>query len=144
VATLTVGSLFSGIGGLDLGLERAGMTVIWQSEIDPYASKVLAKHWPTVPNLGDITTINWTEVERPDVICGGYPCPAFSQAARGRNVAPDLWPHMRTALAALRPTYAILENVAAHLHRGFRAVLADLAGLRFDARWSTLTASCRW
>jgi hypothetical protein len=57
--TLTVGSLFSGIGGLDLGLERAGMRVIWQSEIDPYCSKVLEKHWPEVPNLGDIKEIDW-------------------------------------------------------------------------------------
>ena len=57
---LTVGeSLFTGIAGLDLGLERAGMTVIWQSEIDAYASKVLAKHYPHVPNLGDITKIDW-------------------------------------------------------------------------------------
>lgn len=60
--TLTVGSLFSGIGGLELGLERAGMKVIWNSEIDPYASAVLNKHWPDVPNLGDVTTIDWTTV----------------------------------------------------------------------------------
>ena len=72
--TLTVGSLFSGIGGLDLGLERAGMSVVWQSEIDPYACRVLAKHWPEVPNHGNIKEINWETIERPDVICGGYPC----------------------------------------------------------------------
>lgn len=137
---LTVGSFFSGIGGLDLGLERAGMRVIWQSEIDHYASRVLAKHWPDVPNLGDITTIDWSEVERPDLLCGGYPCPAFSQAARGRNVAPDLWPWMRDAIDALRPRFVLLENVAAHLGRGFSGVLADLDALGFDAEWATLTA----
>ena len=53
--TLTVGSLFAGIGGFDLGLERAGMRVIWQSEIDPYASEVLRKHWPNVPNHASAT-----------------------------------------------------------------------------------------
>ena len=138
--TLTVGSLFSGIGGIDLGLERAGMRVIWQSEIDPYACRVLAKHWPDVPNLGDITTIDWSTVERPDVIAGGYPCPAFSTAARGRNVAPDLWPHMRDAIDAVRPRYVLLENVAQHLHRGFPAVLADLDRLGFHAEWSVVSA----
>ena len=138
--TLTVGSLFSGIGGLDLGLERAGMRVIWQSEIDYYACRVLAKHWPDVPNLGDVTRIDWSTVERPDLICGGYPCPAFSTAARGRNVAPDLWPHMRDAIDAVRPRYVLLENVAQHLHRGFAAVLADLDRLGFDAEWSVVSA----
>ena len=137
---MRVGSLFSGIGGLDLGLERAGMTVAWQSEIDPHACRVLSKHWPNTPNLGDITTIEWSEVEPVDVICGGYPCPAFSLAARGRNTAPDLWPHMRSAIAAVRPRYVILENVAAHLRRGFAAVLGDLADLGFDAEWDVLTA----
>jgi len=56
--TYTVGSLFSGIGGLDLGLERAGMKVVWQSEIDPFACKVLKKHWPEVVNHGDIKQID--------------------------------------------------------------------------------------
>lgn len=138
--SLTAGSLFSGIGGIDLGLERAGMTVRWQSEIDPYACRVLGRHWPDVPNLGDVTTIEWSSVERVDIICGGYPCPAFSQAARGRNVAPDLWPLMRTAVERLRPRYVLIENVASHLGRGFPGVLADLDALGFDVEWTTLTA----
>ena len=140
MSDLTVGSLFSGIEGLGLGLERAGHRIIWQSEIDPYASAVLARHWPDTPNLGDITKVDWSSVERPDVLTGGYPCPAFSQAARGRNVAADLWPHMRTAIACLRPRYVVLENVAAHLGRGFSAVLADLDALGFDAEWSVVSA----
>ena len=90
---MRVGSLFSGIGGLELGLERAGMTTIWQSEIDPFASRVLARHWPTVPNLGDITTIDWSTVESPDLICGGFPCQDICLAIwsrDGRTFAPEL------------------------------------------------------
>lgn len=136
----TYGELFTGIGGLSLGLERAGWTPLWFAENDAYCTRVLHKHWPDVPNLGDVTRVDWNTVERPDLVCGGYPCPAFSQAARGRNTAPDLWPHMRDALTVLRPRYVILENVAAHLGRGFPAVLADLHAIGFDAEWTTLTA----
>ena len=107
--TLTVGSLFSGIGGFDLGLERAGMKVIWQSEIDEFASKVLKKHWPDVPNLGDITKVDWTNIERPDVICGGYPCQPFSTAGKrgGASDPRHLWPAMFNAICLLRPQYAL-------------------------------------
>ena len=69
-------ALFSGIGGLDLGLERAGMTVVGQSEVDAYASRVLAKHWPTVLNLGDITKITeeaLRNLPQIDLVCGGFP-----------------------------------------------------------------------
>jgi DNA (cytosine-5)-methyltransferase 1 len=137
-----VGSLFSGIGGLDLGLERAGMSVVWQSEIDPYACRVLAKHWPNVPNLGDITTVDWSSVEPVDLICGGYPCQPFSAAGRQLGSADHrhLWPHMRDAIRTLRPRYALLENVAAHLRLGFDDVLADLHELGFDAEWSLVSA----
>jgi DNA (cytosine-5)-methyltransferase 1 len=116
------------------------MKPAWHSEIEPYPSRVLAERWPGVPNLGDIKTIEWSTVEPVDVVCGGYPCPAFSQAARGRNVAENLWPWMRDAIDALRPRYAVLENVAAHLHRGFDEVLGDLADLGFDAEWEVVTA----
>jgi DNA (cytosine-5)-methyltransferase 1 len=141
--TLTVGSLFSGIGGIDLGLERAGMRVVWQSEIDPYACRVLAKNWPTVPNLGDVTTIDWSTVERPDVICGGYPCQPFSLAGarRGEHDPRHLWPHMLRALRELRPRYALLENVPGHLSLGFGRVLGDLAEIGFDAEWDCIPAA---
>ena len=141
--TLTVGSLFSGIGGLDLGLERAGMEVIWQSEIDPYASKVLEKHWPKVPNYGDIKTINWGDVVRPDVICGGYPCQPFSTAGK-RNGTDDprhLWPWVREAISELQPKYAILENVRGHVSLGLSTVLGEMASIGYDAEWQIVSAA---
>lgn len=140
---MRVGSLFSGIGGLDLGLERAGMTVAWQSEVDPYACRVLAKHWPNVPNLGDITTIDWSTVEPVDLICGGYPCQPFSLAGvrRGESDARHLWPYFADALRVLRPPWALLENVPGHLSLGFGRVLGDLAELGFDAWWDCIPAA---
>ena len=140
---LTVGSLFSGIGGLDLGLERSGMKVIWQSEIDPYASKVLAKHWPKVPNYGDIKTINWGDIVRPDVICGGYPCQPFSKAGnrKGTDDPRHLWPWVREAISELRPRYAILENVRGHITLGLSTVLGELASIGYDAEWQIVSAN---
>jgi len=141
--TLTVGSLFSGIGGLDLGLERAGMTVKWQSEIDPYACKVLTKHWPKVVNHGDIKLIDWSRVEPVDVVCGGYPCQPFSTAGK-RNGTDDprhLWPWVKRAISELRPRYALMENVRGHLSLGFADVLADLTAIGYDAEWRVISAA---
>jgi DNA (cytosine-5)-methyltransferase 1 len=141
--TLTVGSLFSGIGGLDLGLERAGMQVIWQSEIDPYACRVLKKHWPEVVNHGDIKRIQWGDVVRPDIICGGYPCQPFSTAGK-RNGTDDprhLWPWVLTAISELRPRYAILENVRGHLSLGGLSVIGDLAAIGYDTEWRIISAA---
>jgi len=140
---LTVGSLFSGIGGLDLGLERAGMKVIWQSEIDPYCNKVLKKHWPKVTNHGNIKDINWGNVERPDVICGGYPCQPFSTAGkrRGTDDPRHLWPWVRDAISALRPSYAILENVRGHLSMGGLQVIGELAEIGYDSEWRVVSAA---
>lgn len=140
---LTVGSLFSGIGGLDLGLERAGMNVIWQSEIDPYCNKVLKKHWPEVTNHGNIKDIDWATVQRPDVICGGYPCQPFSTAGkrRGTDDPRHLWPWVRDAISALRPSYAILENVRGHLSMGGLQVIGELAQIGYDAEWRVVSAA---
>jgi DNA (cytosine-5)-methyltransferase 1 len=141
--SLTVGSLFSGIGGLDLGLERAGMNVIWQSEIDPYASRVLAKHWPEVPNYGNIKNIRWRDVVRPDVICGGYPCQPFSTAGKrqGTDDPRHLWPWVREAISELRPQYAILENVRGHVSLGLSTVLGEMASIGYDAEWQIVSAA---
>ena len=141
--TLTVGSLFSGIGGLDLGLERAGMNVIWQSEIDPYACKVLAKHWPEVPNHGNIKEIDWSTVVQPDVICGGYPCQPFSTAGKRQGEADPrhLWPWVREAISQLRPRYAVLENVRGHLSLGGTTVIGELAAIGYDAEWRVISAA---
>ena len=136
--TLSVGSLFSGIGGLDLGLERAGMKVVWQSENDPYACRVLAKHWPEVPNLGDITTIDWSTVPRVDLICGGFPCRDISsartanarQGLHGRESA--LYWHMSDAVAALEPTWVLIEN-SPEWRRWVPTVRLDLLGRGYSS-----------
>lgn len=141
--TLTVGSLFSGIGGIDLGLERAGMTVKWQSEIDPYASQVLKKHWPDTPNLGDITKIDWQTIEHVDVIAGGYPCQPFSISGlrQGENDARHLWPYFRDAISAIQPRFALLENVRGHLTMGGTTVVGDLAQIGYDCEWQLVSAA---
>ena len=140
---LTVGSLFSGIGGLDLGLERAGHKVIWQSEIDSYASRVLKQHWPDVPNIGDVTKIDWGTIPYVDLIAGGYPCQPFSTAGKrgGTNDARHLWPYFRNAIGRIRPRYALLENVPGHVTLGLPTVISDLATLGYDAEWQIISAA---
>jgi len=139
---ITVGSLFSGIGGIDLGLERVGMIVKWQSEIEPYSCRVLKKHWPDVPNLGNIREVNWEEVERVDVIAGGYPCQPFSTAGKrgGSDDPRHLWPEYLRAISVLRPRVAFLENVRGHYSLGFDSVLGDLADIGYDAEWEIVSA----
>jgi DNA (cytosine-5)-methyltransferase 1 len=139
-----VGSLFSGIGGFDLGLERAGMRVIWQSEIDPYASAVLRKHWPHVPNHGDIRNIRAGTVEPVDVLCGGFPCQDISSAGYKAGIAGSqsrLWAEYARLVGELQPRYVLVENVAALLSRGLGNVLGDLAALGFDAEWHCIPAA---
>jgi DNA (cytosine-5)-methyltransferase 1 len=140
---MTFGSLFSGIGGIDLGLERAGLKCVWQSEIDPFACQVLAKHWPNIPNLGDIRDIDWTTVDRTDLVAGGYPCQPFSHAGRraGEEDPRHLWPFFAECLRVVRPRYALLENVSGHLSLGFGRVLGDLAEIGYDAEWDCVPAA---
>jgi DNA (cytosine-5)-methyltransferase 1 len=134
--TATCGVLFGGIGGDLLGLERAGWTPLWCSEIDPLASRILAARWPEMPNLGDITTIDWSTVARPQLLAGGFPCQDISDAhTNGTRLALDglksgLWRHYLTAVAALEPRWVIVENVAAFA-RWVPQVRADLAELGY-------------
>jgi DNA (cytosine-5)-methyltransferase 1 len=137
------GSLFSGVGGLDLGLERAGMTCAWQVEIDPYCRRVLDKHWPDVPKFGDVKELTGDELPPVDLICGGFPCQPVSRAGRRLAQADErwLWPEFARIVRVLRPRYVLVENVPGLLAHGLSDVLGDLAGLGFDAEWESIPAA---
>jgi DNA (cytosine-5)-methyltransferase 1 len=120
-----------------------GGDLAWYSEIEPAACKVLEQLHPDVPNIGDITAVDWSQVEPVDVITGGYPCQPFSHAGKrkGKQDERHLWPYVRDAISALRPSLAVLENVRGHLSLGLADVIGDLAGLGYDARWGVVRAS---
>lgn len=147
--TLTFGSLFAGIGGFDLGLERAGMVCKWQVEINPFCRSVLAKHWPHVRRHGDVRTFRPGVEDKVDVICGGFPCKQTSTASavHGRRLGlegPDsgLWFEMLRVVRLVRPQWLVVENVAgaktwrAEIERGLAAAGYRLPGepLRVSAK----------
>ncbi len=161
---MTFGSLFSGIGGLDLGLERAGFRAAWQVEINPFRRKVLEKHWRGVRRHDDVKTFladadesgqsgigrPWQERVaecRVDLICGGFPCQPVSCAGRRRGDADDrwLWPEMRRVCAVVRPRWVLVENVrgllSASSGRLFGTVVRDLADLGYLVEWSCISAA---
>jgi DNA (cytosine-5)-methyltransferase 1 len=139
----TFGSLFSGIGGLDLGLERAGWACRWQVEIDPFCRRVLTKHWPDVPKYDDICALDGAELEPVDLLAGGFPCQDVSSA--GSRIGIDgprsgLWREYARLLGELRPRLALVENVPGLFVRGMGTVLGDLAAVGYDAEWSVVPA----
>ena len=136
-------SLFSGIGGLDLGLERAGWFCVGQVEIDPFCQRVLAKHWPDVPRWGDIREVNPDDLPRADLIAGGFPCQPVSSAGKRLAQADErwLWPEMARIIRHLRPAWVLVENVPGLLARGMGDVLGDLAASGYDAEWDCIPAA---
>ena len=138
----TVISMFSGIGGLDLGFERAGFEIVRQCEIDPFCRRVLAKHWPDVPCHDDVKTMTFTEGEA-DGIIGGFPCQDISNAGRRAGITGErsgLYGELVRSVRVVRPRFAVLENVAALLERGMGTVLGDLAEIGYDAEWDCISA----
>lgn len=141
---MNVGSLFSGIGGFDLGFGRAGMRTAWFCEQDDYCTRVLNRHWPGVPVYPDISTLRGSDVEPVDVLCGGFPCQDLSVAGKGAGIdgtRSGLWSEFARLIGELRPRYVVVENVTALLGRGAGRVLRDLAALGYDAEWDCLPAS---
>jgi len=143
----TFGSLFAGIGGIDLGLERAGWTCRFQVEWDAFCQRVLAAHWPDVPRYGDITTVDWSGVERVDLLAGGFPCQPVSGAGKKQAQADArwLWPEFARAIRALRPRLVLVENVpnllAVNGGSAFGDVLGDMAACGYDAEWDCIPAA---
>lgn len=139
---MRIGSLFSGVGGLELGLERAGVgEVAWQVEREPYAQEVLAKHWPHAKRYDDVTTVGAHNLAPVDVICGGFPCQDISAAGRGaglKGARSGLWFQMLRIIEEVKPYVVIAENVAALRARGLPVVVA---GLR-DAGYRVVVVPC--
>ena len=170
MSALRIGSLFSGVGGLDLAVEEFfDAETVWHCEFDENPSKVLAARWPGVPNLGDITKVDWSTVEPVDIVCGGSPCQDVSAAGPRTGMTEgtrsNLWVQMREAIAYLKPSIVIWENVRGALSayafssvesdpgllgeygpdrpalRAVGRVVGDLSALGYDAIWATVPAS---
>ena len=138
------GSLFSGIGAMDLGIQRAGFELKWQVEIDPYCRRVLERHWPDVRRHDDVRTWSQPDTERVDLVFGGFPCTDISHAGRREGIEgkqSGLWSEMRRIIRELRPRIVLVENVAALLGRGASRVFGDLAADGFDCEWACVPAA---
>ena len=142
---MTFGSLFSGIGGIDLGLERAGMTCAWQVEIDPWCRQVLTKHWPNVRRYEDVSAVGGDTLEPVELIAGGFPCQDVSVAGQRAGIQDGtrsgLWSEFHRIICELRPRYVFVENVPGLLTNGMGRVLGDLADIGYDAEWEVLSAA---
>ena len=142
---MKIGSLFSGIGGLELGLERSipGAHTVWQVEQNEYARAVLAKHWPNANRYQDVKEVGAHNLDPVDVICGGFPCQDVSVAGKGAGLdgaRSGLWTEYARIVRELRPRYVVVENVAAITHGGLGRVLGDLAACGYDAIWDCIPA----
>lgn len=167
----TIGSLFTGYGGLDMGVAMAvdpEARVAWTSDVEPGPCKLAQVRWPDTPNLGDITQVDWSEVEPVDIICGGSPCQDLSLAGKRAGMATGtrsgLWEAMATTIETIRPRLVVWENVLGALSarayspvesepgmlgtgtngpalRAAGRVVGDLASLGYDCRWAVVRAS---
>jgi DNA (cytosine-5)-methyltransferase 1 len=142
---LALGSLFSGIGGLELGLEWAGIgPVRWQVEQDAFCRQVLAKHWPDATRHDDVRTVGAANLEPVDVVCGGFPCQDLSTAGKRAGLAgarSGLWSEYARVVRELRPRIVVVENVSALVGFGLDTVLGDLAALGYGAWWDCVRAA---
>ncbi|MBT3135450.1 DNA cytosine methyltransferase [Alteromonas sp. ALT199] len=144
-----VASFFAGIGGFDLGCERAGMEVVFQCEVNSFCQKVLKKHWPSVPLHGDINSLQAEDVPEANVWCGGFPCQDVSLANQGKRKGlkgerSGLFYKYAELVEERRPEWLVIENVPGLLnsHKGqdFRVLIGILEELGYGISWRVLDA----
>lgn len=145
MSNYTIGSLFSGIGGIDIAFQYAGFDIAWQVEIDEYCQQVLAKNFPSVQRYDDVCTVR--NLPHVDVITAGFPCQPFSIA--GKKLASDderfVIPDMLRVIQEVKPSVVFLENVPhfAKINDGgeFKQLLQWFAENGYDAQWQHIRAS---
>jgi len=164
-----IGSLFSGYGGLDLAVSKVtGAQVAWHCEWEEAPSKILEHNFPGVPNYRDVSQVDFSKVEKVDILTGGFPCQDLSVAGKRQGIKDGtrsgLWSEFARAIETIRPSLVVIENVRGllsakanngmeyseedmatlggkHPIRAMGAVLGDLADLGYDAKWAGLRAS---
>lgn len=140
---MRIGSLFSGIGGLELGLEQAtGARTVWQVEREPFCLRVLAKHWPYAERFNDVCTA--TALPPVDIICGGFPCQDISILGTGAGLdgaRSGLWREYRRIVDEVKPACVVVENVESLTKRGLDRVILDLANLGYVGEWHMVSAA---
>ena len=139
---MTHGSLFTGIGGIDLGLEWAGFETAWQVENNDFCNKVLAKHWPTVQKFSDVKTVGKHNLKPVDLISGGFPCQDISAAAGGQEHGlhrkrSSLWFEYARIVRELRPRWVLIENVPNLKNNGADQVISDMEGTGYSC-WTSV------
>lgn len=168
--TYKIGSLFSGYGGLEIGIMQVlDAEVAWHCEFDKAPSTILETNYPGIPNFGDVTKVDWHTVEPVDILCGGFPCQDVSLAGKRAGLKEGtrsgLWSYFAEAIEVLKPKLVVIENVrgllsanatnsemeqcawcmgeddAKHSLRALGAVLGSLAHMGFNAQWATVPAS---
>ena len=140
---ITHGSLFTGIGGVDLGFEWAGIETRWQVEIDDYCQKLLSIRFPRTEKFTDVRKVGSHNLEKVDIISGGFPCQDISIAGKGEGIdgkRSGLWAEMHRVISELRPRFAFIENVPMLTIRGGTRVISDLAEIGYDAEWQIVGA----
>ena len=141
-----IGSLFAGIGGFELGIERAipGAETIWQVEKNKYCQSILQKHWPNAKIYDDVRNITKHNVEPVDILIGGFPCQSISVAGKKEGLHNEeksgLWYEMWRIISELRPRIVIMENVPNVLRLGGLHILGSLAEIGYDAEWTVISA----
>lgn len=146
---MKVASFFSGVGGIDLGLENAGMDVVFQCEILPFGRSILKKHWPNVKLATDITKVNGTDIPSADVFAGGFPCQDLSLANQGKRKGLEgarsgLFYKYAELIKENKPRWVFIENVPGLLNSAeggdFKVVLSTLDELGYCVAWRVLDA----
>lgn len=140
-----IGSAFSGIGGFELGLERAipNSKTVWQIEQNPFCQKILRKHWPDANIYDDVREVGAHNLEPVDIFCAGFPCQDISVAGKGEGLdgkKSGLWWECFRVISELRPRIIVLENVSAITFRGGREVVGSLTSIGYDTEWTVISA----
>ena len=137
---MTHGSLFSGVGGFDLGAKKAGIKTLWNCEIGDFQRKILKQKFGDAKQYIDIKQLSSPRYV--DIISGGFPCQDISVAGKGKGINGErsgLWSEMFRVIWEVRPRYAIIENSPALLIRGFERILLNLSEIGYDAEWQCIS-----